>query len=450
MLPVTDISSLSIPIKPVSPDTPLNVVGDLFLSNTYKDFLSLPVIDEQGKPLGIISRYQMLNIHLMPYGRDLYGKKAVRHFMNPNPLIVECDQPLELVSQYITQNMAFPITEDFIILQDGFYHGTGVVMDLLKAITALKYKAYDQALAQKVVELEQRTLELAATSEQAEAANRAKSRFLANMSHELRTPLNAIIGYSDMLIEDLEAEGHEDFLPDLHSVRNAGGQLLGIVSDILDISKIEAGKMDLHLETFGLAEVMDEITSTVKPLMDKNRNTFTVTHKGSLGVMHLDLKKVRQCLLNLLSNAAKFSENAEVLLSVQAYADNANDWVRFTVQDHGIGMSPEQIEDLFKPFTQADDSSTRTFGGTGLGLSITKNFCEMMGGSLDVKSEKGEGSTFTLTLPRTVSSSQVVDQELFQSIKTSVVVNSAKKSPAKMRIDGGGTFSHLQKNKIFA
>jgi PAS domain S-box-containing protein len=237
----------------------------------------------------------------------------------------------------------------------------------------------------------------------AEAANLSKSQFLANMSHELRTPLNAIIGYSEMLQEEAEDLEQEDFMPDLLRIHSAGKHLLGLINDVLDLSKIEAGKMELHLETFDLAVVFDEVVNTVQPLMEKKDNTLQVLNDDTLGKMYADVTKLRQILLNLLSNATKFTEKGLICIEVSRQVQDDEDWFRFSITDDGIGMTSAQQQKLFQPFTQADPSTTRKYGGTGLGLTITKEFTEMMGGSISVVSEFGHGSMFTILLPAIVS-----------------------------------------------
>jgi signal transduction histidine kinase/CheY-like chemotaxis protein len=232
-------------------------------------------------------------------------------------------------------------------------------------------------------------------------ANEAKSRFLANMSHELRTPLNAIIGYSEMLGEEAEDSGQLSFLPDLNRIRTAGRHLLDLINSVLDISKIEAGKMDLYLETFSIRRLVSDVQDVVKPLFDKNENQFVIHCPDDIGNMHSDQTKLRQCLYNLLSNAAKFTSKGEIRLTVRRPSENG-DYLHFSIQDSGIGMSAEQIQHVFEPFTQADSATTRRFGGTGLGLAITRRFSEMLGGSVQAQSTPGVGSTFTLLVPASI------------------------------------------------
>ncbi|MGC1525981.1 MAG: response regulator [Phormidesmis sp.] len=261
----------------------------------------------------------------------------------------------------------------------------------------------EQNLAQAV---DQRTAQLAesmkvaqqATAE-AEEANKTKSKFLANMSHELRTPLNAIIGYSEMLVEEITELGAPNLVPDVNKIHGAGKHLLGLINNILDLSKVEAGKAELFLETFVIAPLIKEIIDTLRPVIDQKQNSLVVCCPSDIGTMRADVTKLRQSLFNLLGNASKFTENGTITLLVDRPESG---WVNFCVSDTGIGMTSEQQAKLFKSFTQADASTTRKYGGTGLGLVITQQFCELMGGSIKVKSEAEKGATFTICLPEQV------------------------------------------------
>ncbi len=258
-------------------------------------------------------------------------------------------------------------------------------------------------------DLEQRTEDLARAmetareaEERARAANEAKSTFLANMSHELRTPMNAIIGYTEILLEDAEDQGLPEQVPDLQRIRSAGKHLLALISDVLDVSKIEAGKMTLYLERFEVEPLLAEILDTIRPLAETNANTVQHELGPGLGVMKADVTKLRQTLFNLLSNACKFTDRGVIRLSAERRGEPDGEWLIFRVADSGIGMSPEQSARIFEAFTQADSSTTRRYGGTGLGLKISKEFALMMGGDVEVESALGQGTTFTLRLPSEV------------------------------------------------
>jgi signal transduction histidine kinase len=240
--------------------------------------------------------------------------------------------------------------------------------------------------------------EIQEKSSQLAEASQHKSQFLANMSHELRTPLNAIIGVSEMLREDAEA-ATQDTEP-LDRVLGAGRHLLALINDILDLSKIEAGRMELQLEDFALAPLIDGVVKTIEPLAAKNENRVAVSCDAAIGALHADQMRLRQALLNLMSNANKFTERGTISVDARHGQENGRDWVTIAVADTGIGMTPEQMGKLFQEFSQADTSTARKYGGTGLGLAISKRFCQMMGGDITVESEPGKGSVFTVRLPR--------------------------------------------------
>jgi signal transduction histidine kinase/CheY-like chemotaxis protein len=245
-----------------------------------------------------------------------------------------------------------------------------------------------------------------AKSEQLAEASKLKSQFLANMSHELRTPLNAIIGLTEMLHEDAHELKRAEELEPLERVLRAAHHLLELINDILDLSKIEAGRMDMHIETFAIAPLVAEVVATMSPAAAKNGNKITIECPQEIGEMHADQTRIRQALLNLVSNANKFTEHGSVTVAVARVMGKGSEEIIMAVSDTGIGMSPEQVGRLFQEFVQADSSTTRKYGGTGLGLTISRRFCQMMGGDIAVESQLGGGSTFTIRLPVRIESAQ--------------------------------------------
>ena len=254
-----------------------------------------------------------------------------------------------------------------------------------------------------------KTKEMAVARDEAREASSAKSRFFANMSHELRTPLNAIIGYSEMLLEDCEDLGNDDMIPDLKRITNSSKHLLSLINNVLDLSKIEAGKMDMYFTPFSIETMIETIKDVSGPLATKNNNEFIIKNNVD-GEMTADETKLRQCIVNFLSNAFKFTENGKVALVIDSIEKEGQEFINFDIKDTGIGMTEEQLGKLFDTYTQAERSTSAKYGGTGLGLSISKHFAEMMGGGVEVTSEVGEGSTFSIFVPR-VTEDQIEEDE---------------------------------------
>ncbi len=298
---------------------------------------------------------------------------------------------------------------------------------------ALSLEANDEAL-RKAYEAQEKA---EAERLKAEKANQAKSEFLANMSHELRTPLNAIIGYSEMLEEDAEDFKQEDFIPELQKIQGAGKHLLGLINDVLDLSKVEAGRMEMYLETFSITSLVQDVAATMQPVIEKNNNILKIQCDNHIGNMYADEVKVRQSLFNLLSNASKFTQGGTITLSATAENTSNGQWINFQIQDTGIGMLPEQLQKIFNAFAQADSSTTRKYGGTGLGLTITKRFVQMMGGTVNVESEVGQGTTFTIRIPQTIT-------ETVLSSETSELTTIEKLAPSTDENDEKQIMSALE------
>ncbi|MGO1541111.1 MAG: response regulator [Luteimonas sp.] len=282
---------------------------------------------------------------------------------------------------------------------------TSSVFALHSYLQSKRFVRNRKLLEEQNLQLEEKRVQLAQAKEEAVAANRSKSLFLANMSHELRTPLNAIIGYSELLAEEAQDAGEEAAVPDLQKIHGAGKHLLGLINEVLDLSKIEAGKMEVHLEQVELAPLLQEVIDTVRPLADKGRNRLALEAHAP-GAMRTDVTKLRQMLFNLLGNAAKFTEKGDIILRARRDGAGGGAWLVFEVEDTGIGMTPEQQEGLFQPFSQADASTTRKYGGTGLGLALSRHFARMLGGDIALRSTSGVGTTFTIRVPADADAQQ--------------------------------------------
>ncbi len=291
-------------------------------------------------------------------------------------------------------------------------------------------------------ELQQLNEDLVLAKSRAEEANRAKSQFLANMSHELRTPLNAIIGYSEMLQEEADDLGTPEIKPDLLKIHGAGKHLLDLINDILDLSKIEAGKMTLYLETFEVQFLLNEVADIVQPLICKNGNKLTLEVAPEIGSMRADVTKVRQALFNLLSNASKFTDKGNITLRARRHGGD----LFFDVIDSGIGMTPEQVGRLFQAFAQADASTSKKYGGTGLGLALSRKFCQLMGGDLTVVSEAGKGSTFTATIP--VEVIEVTEEAVPVLSAPTAEIPSTGSGPLVLVIDDDSTVQDLLRRSL--
>ena len=374
-----------------------------------------------------------------PQGRYLSANPALARILgyaSPSALIegiTDINQQLYVKpnrrAEFIAAMQANPVVSGFesqVYRQDGsiiwISENSRAVRDATGRIVCYEGTVED------ITESKEASVALKQAKEAAVAASRAKSTFLANMSHELRTPLNAIIGYGEILAEEAEDSGYGDLVPDLERICNAGRNLLTLINDILDISKIEAGRMDLYPEAFNISTLIESVISTAQPLVDRNGNTLEVECDSEIEMMIADVTKVQQILLNLLSNAAKFTTAGQIKLKVSSalpepqnleYRESENSatsFIQFQVSDTGIGMSPEQLDILFQPFTQGDASTTRRYGGTGLGLTISQRFCQMMGGSITVESQLDRGSTFTVILPTEVKNpkpetGEVIEEE---------------------------------------
>jgi signal transduction histidine kinase len=366
-------------------ETPGSEVSRLF--DQDKDLPGILVYGRDGS-LNLIARGQFFQRLGRLYGVEIYLPRPISVFLEhagTPPLIFSADTSVQnaVVACLARGDNVY---DPFLVVLPDEPPRLVTFLSLILQQTELLSVAQVEAQAQKTVAIE---------------ANQAKSEFLAVMSHELRTPLTAIIGYGEILLEDIAAREFEEMAPRVQNMVAAGHHLLEMINGILDLAKIEAGKTEMAIETFSIAHLLEELTGTLVPLFAKNHNEFRLVVDKALGEMRGDLTKLKQCLLNLLGNASKFTKNGTITLRADRELYGGRHWVVFEISDTGIGMTEQQVQKLFQPFFQADSSISRRFGGTGLGLSLTKRFCEMLGGTLTVRSAIEQGSTFTMRLPMT-------------------------------------------------
>jgi signal transduction histidine kinase len=368
-------------------------------------------IDERIRVLGIPT---MAVGDLVPLDANSLPAQAIlgAHLIHLPDVLAEPDGMYELIKDAVRQNgarsrLAVPLLREGTVI--GVIHlGRLGVGSFTPQQIALVETFADQAViaienARLFEEIEAKSRELEQLNAQLAVASSRKSEYVANMSHELRTPLNAIIGYAELLQEVAEEQQQTEFISDLEKINTAARHLLSLINDILDLSKIEAGRLELVLEEIDVPALVRDVEAVVQPLVDKNGNTLQVDCPSKVGTLHADLTKVRQSLLNLLSNAAKFTEQGTITLAVSGHTAEDGAWLSFSVADTGIGMTEAQLSRLFEPFGQAEATTQARYGGTGLGLALSREYCRLMGGDITVTSAPGEGSRFTITLPRQVA-----------------------------------------------
>jgi signal transduction histidine kinase/CheY-like chemotaxis protein len=383
------------PVTPVRVDASSDAARQAFAAD--RSLYAIPVLDQSGRPAGLLNRFKFLEHLSTRFGHALSTNRTAGHYMESSPLVVDEATPIDRLAALLA-NDDHHLFDGFIVTRDGRYLGVGTGAALMRALDA-RLLERTRSLELEISERRRTESELVVAKAAAEAASIAKSTFLANMSHELRTPLNAIIGYSEMLLEDVQPDGPASGAADLERIVRAGRHLLALITGILDLSKVEAGRMELDVETFDLASVMRGTIETSRPLALARGNSLSVEGLEHVGNVTSDRTKVQQVLLNLLSNACKFTEQGTVTLRARTERVSGCEWAVIEVADTGVGMTPEQCGRVFQEFIQADPTTTRRYGGTGLGLAISQRLCHLMRGTLTVESELGRGSVFTVRLP---------------------------------------------------
>lgn len=419
------------------------IISELLQSNPT--IHSLNISNEESKPLAKLTRKNKVSEEFLfehseaiKYGGETFGYINIRWNLTKN--LTETEEHLKKITVFTSSMlMLLAVITTFLLHMLVIRPMRGIENRLLGHATgesngSKKYSSSREfnQLSYTISKLESLTIskdelqkevairknaqiELAKARDEALKASRSKSSFLANMSHELRTPLNAIIGYSEIIAEEAEDNEHDIYLQDANKINNAGKHLLELISDILDLSKIESGKMELSVKTINLPNLIDSITDTVSPLVEKNSNKLEVIWPENIGEIQNDDVKLKQVILNLLSNACKFTKQGVISLKMQRLVYKNSDWITFSVEDTGIGISSENQKKIFESFSQADNSTSREYGGSGLGLAISRNFCLLMNGDLQVESEPGKGSCFTIKIPAIVG---LVQEKKIRETKT--------------------------------